>query len=184
MVLAWPATAASRPRLAAEPFRLGIASGSPTAGSVVLWTRLMDASGGPVLHPAPAAVRWEIADDDQFSRLPGRGEVQALPELAKSVHADGVGLDSDGWYFYRFIAGGIASPVGCTRSVSAPDAAPQQLRLAHASCQRWEHGNFSAYRHIWEENLDAVLFPGDYIDQYDSLATFAVQVGRPQLERA
>ena len=45
-----------------------------------------------------------------------------------------------------------------------PQAA--RLRIAYASCQRWEHGYFSAYRHMREENLDAVLFLGDYIYEY------------------
>jgi alkaline phosphatase D len=40
------------------------------------------------------------------------------------------------------------------------------LRLAYASCQRWEHGYYSAYRHMQDENLDAVVFLGDYIYEY------------------
>ena len=119
---------------------------------------------------ASVPVRWEVAHDEQFSRIAQRGEVQALPELAHSVHAEVWGLDSDRWYFYRFIAGGAASPVGRTHTLPAPDAVVQKLRIAYASCQRWEHGYFSAYRHMREENLDAVLFLGDYIYEYPNAA--------------
>ena len=58
------------------------------------------------------------------------------------------------------------SPTGRTRTFPAPDAIVQQLRLGLASCQRWEHGYYSAYRHMRSENLDAVLFVGDYIYEY------------------
>jgi alkaline phosphatase D len=172
--LAWPCSGWSQPRFAADPFTLGVASGSPGADSVVLWTRLM----GPAAERAARSavpVRWEVAHDEQFSRIAQRGEVQAVAELAHSVHAEVAGLDSDRWYFYRFIAGGTASPVGRTRTLPAPCAEVQKLRLAYASCQRWEHGYFSAYRHMREENLDAVLFLGDYVYEYPN-AAHAVRV--------
>ena len=157
-------------RFAADPFALGIASGSPAADSVVLWTRLLAAAGAAELGPAPIAVRWEMAHDRAFSRIAQSGEVHALAELAHSVHAQATGLQSDRWYFYRFIAGGAVSPVGRTRTLPAPEAAVGKLRLAYASCQRWEHGFFSAYRHMREEDLDAVLFLGDYIYEYPNAA--------------
>ncbi|MDQ6881024.1 MAG: alkaline phosphatase D family protein, partial [Pseudomonadota bacterium] len=167
--LAWPRWSGSQGP-ARDPFALGVASGSPAADSVVLWTRLMAESGVARLDPAPVAVRWEVAHDEQFSQLMRRGEAQALPELAHSVHVEVPGLESDRWYFYRFIAGGVASPVGRTRTLPAADAVVGKLRLAYASCQRWEHGYFSAYRHMREENLDAVLFLGDYIYEYPGAA--------------
>lgn len=124
-----------------------------------------EAAAGP-----PVPVRWEVAHDEQFSRVVQRGEVVAPPELAHSVHAEVSGLDSDRWYFYRFIAAEAASPVGRTRTLPAAQAQVQKLRLAYASCQRWEHGYFSAYRHMREENLDAVVFLGDYIYEYPNAA--------------
>lgn len=167
-VLAWPSGAQTR--FASDPFQLGVASGSPAADSVVLWTRLLGPHDGSGLAQAPVPMRWEVAHDEQFTRMVRCGDSQALPELAYSVHAEVSGLDSDRWYFYRFIAGGAASPVGRTRTLPAPEAAMQKLRLAYASCQRWEHGYFSAYRHMREENLDAVVFLGDYVYEYPGAA--------------
>ena len=76
------------------------------------------------------------------------------------------GLEPDRWYFYRFAAGDAASATGRTRTFPAPDAMVARLRLAYASCQRWEHGYYSAYRHMRAEELDLVLFLGDYIYEY------------------
>jgi alkaline phosphatase D len=51
--------------------------------------------------------------------------------------------------------------------------------LAYASCQRWEHGYYSAYRHMRAEEVDVVMFLGDYIYEYPN-ATAAVR-GFPSL---
>ncbi|MES3003946.1 MAG: alkaline phosphatase D family protein [Pseudomonadota bacterium] len=153
-------------RFTSDPFALGVASGSPLHDSVVLWTRLVS----PALGNDAVTVQWEVAHDEAFSRIAQRGQAQALAELAHSVHAEVGGLEPDRWYFYRFIAGGVTSPVGRTRTFPAPDAMVQSLRFAYASCQRWEHGYFSAYRHMREEKLDAVIFLGDYIYEYAGAA--------------
>jgi alkaline phosphatase D len=160
-----PRTSLGQPRFGANPFALGIASGSPLHDSVVLWTRLAG-SDARELGTDSVTVRWEIAHDEQFARIVQSGQTQALPELAHSVHVEVSGLEPDRWYFYRFMAGDAVSATGRTRTFPAPDAPLQKLRLAYASCQRWEHGYFSAYRHMREENLDAVLFLGDYIYEY------------------
>src|SRR5450759_3675336 len=67
------------------------------------------------------------------------------------------------WYWYRFIAGGAASPVGRLRTAPAAGASPARLRFAFASCQQYEQGWFSAYRHMLGDDLDLVVFLGDYI---------------------
>jgi len=160
-----PRSGWSQPKLSSNPFTLGVASGSPLHDSVVLWTRLM----GDL--PAQAiTVRWEVADDDKFSRIVQRGQQQAVPEFAHSVHAEVGGLAPDRWYFYRFMVGDAVSTVGRTRTLPAPDAVASRLRLAYASCQRWEHGYFSAYDHMVKEDLDLVFFLGDYIYEYPGAA--------------
>lgn len=170
-VLWLPRSSWSQPRLHGDPFALGVASGSPAHDSVVLWTRLL------LAEPLRSALtlRWEVAHDEGFRRIARRGQVQALPELAHAVHAEVTGLAPDRWYFYRFMAGEAVSPVGRTRTFPVPDANPARLRLGYASCQRWEHGYYSAWRHMRAENLDAVLFLGDYIYEYPG----AVNAVRP-----
>jgi alkaline phosphatase D len=100
-----PRSAWSQPRFAGSPFGLGVASGSPTHDSVVLWTRLIAPGLPQNLGKDPVTVRWEIAHDEPFARVAQRGQAQALAELAHSVHVEVAGLEPDRWYFYRFMVG-------------------------------------------------------------------------------
>jgi alkaline phosphatase D len=160
---AWgPRSAFSQPRLRDDPFTLGVASGAPGSSTVVLWTRLT----GDGLGRDTVPVRWEIAHDEAFQRIAQHGVAPAPAELAHSVHVEAHGLEPDRWYFYRFAAGGWRSPIGRTRTLPAPDAMVARLRVAYASCQRWEHGYFGAYRQLRADQPDLVLFLGDYIYEY------------------
>lgn len=157
--------ARSQSRLSSYPFVYGVASGSPDASSVVLWTRLA-ADALLLEHQGTVSVRWELAPDAQFRRVLQHGQATASADLGFSVHVEVQGLQSDRWYHYRFMVGDAVSATGRTRTFPAPGAKAARLRLAYASCQRWEHGYYSAYRHMRDENLDAVMFLGDYIYEY------------------
>ncbi len=166
--------AAAQARIRSNPFTLGVASGSPLADGVVLWTRLLPNGLFSLLGNETATVRWEVAHDDQFKQIVQQGQATAAPELAHSVHVEVAGLAADRWYFYRFHAGQgteiFTSPVGRTRTAPAADAVVGKLRLAYASCQRWEHGYYSAYRHLVQDQPDLVMFLGDYIYEYAGAA--------------
>jgi alkaline phosphatase D len=152
------------PRFQSYPFTLGVASGDPLPDGVVLWTRLAPeplAGGG--MAPEPFRVRWEIATDERFDRIVRKGKSTAHPEFAHSVHAEVEGLDSNRVYWYRFLAGGEVSPVGRTRTAPAADSRPSRLNLGLASGQNYEHGYFTAFRHLADEDLDLVIHVGDYI---------------------
>ena len=162
-----PRSARGQTRFETNPFSLGVASGSPTATSIVLWTRLaLPGLFGSRLGDDPVTVRWEMAHDEAFSRPVQSGQAIASAALAHSVHVEVGGLDPDRWYWYRFMAGDAVSQSGRTRTFPAPDAPAARLRLAYASCQRWEHGYYGAYRHMRQEDVDAVVFLGDYIYEY------------------
>ena len=156
-----------RPRFADDPFQLGVAAGDPTADGGVLWTRLaprsLEPEGGMAGLRVP--VDWQVAEDEAFARVAQRGRATAVPELGYAVHADVRGLRPDRWYFYRFTAGDATSPVGRLRTVPAEGAATP-LRFAVASCQHWEQGLFTAYRHLAAEDFDLVAHLGDYIYEY------------------
>jgi len=155
---ALPARAQPQPRFEEYPFALGVASGYPRPDGMVLWTRL---SGRP--GPAAIPVRWEIASDEAMRSIVATGTAEAQPAWAHSVHVEARGLAPDRWYWYRFLAGGAASPVGRTRTAPAEGANPARLRFAFASCQHFEHGYFTAYKHMVADDLDLVVFLGDYI---------------------
>lgn len=152
------ARAADTPR-----FALGIASGHPKPDRLVLWTRL---SGADL--PDQVDVRWELAHDEAFTKIAASGTEQAEATWAHSVHAEPQGLQPARWYWYRFTALGQQSAVGRTRTAPAADAEVDTLRFAIASCQRWDHGHYAAWRHLATQELDLVLFLGDYIYEYAS----------------
>jgi len=157
-----PSLARADTPLAADPFGLGVASGRPTATSVVLWTRLL-ADDPTVPLGAPVAVDWTIAEDERMQKPVRSGRATAEAAWAHSVHVDVEGLRPNRFYWYRFTVAGKQSPVARTRT--APDVAERvkALSFSFASCQQYEQGYYAAQRHMAAEELNAVLFLGDYI---------------------
>src|SRR5690606_27426232 len=135
-------------------FTLGVASGDPMPDSVVLWTRLApDPLNGGGMPPRDIPVRWEVAADEGFRRVIQSGTAYARSDFAHSVHVEVSGLQPDRHYYYRFKAGSELSPVGRTKTLPAPNAAVPVLSFAFASCQHYEHGYYTAYRRMAEEDL-------------------------------
>ena len=137
---------------------------------MVLWTRLApsphDEDGHGGMPPRRVDVRWEVAHDEGFTRVVARGTAPAYPELGHSVHVEVSGLAPARRYFYRFKAGADTSPVGRTQTVPERGRAVRELTFAFASCQQYEHGHYTAYQHMADEDLDLVVHLGDYIYEY------------------
>jgi alkaline phosphatase D len=158
---------------AGDPFSVGVAAGSPHSDGFVLWTRLApeplsdtaESSDGMSGEAVP--VTYEIADDSSMRRIVQQGEALADPRFGYSVHAEVSGLQPGRPYWYRFITGEATSRVG--RAITAPAAGTplEGLRFGFVSCANYEHGYFSAYRHLSDDNPDIALFLGDYI--YDQI---------------
>jgi alkaline phosphatase D len=152
------------PKFAADPFQLGVASGDPTPSGAILWTRLapnpLDERGG--MGDERPVVRWEVAEDESFTRIARRGQATATPELAHSIHISVDGLRADRWYFYRFVSGDAVSDVGRLRT-APPDNAEASLRFAFASCQHYEQGLYTSLQHLAAEDIDLAVHLGDYI---------------------
>lgn len=156
-----------------SPFALGVASGSPRADGVVLWTRLLideadrragansGAANGSVTDPM--TVRWELFADDAMRQVVRQGQVVTDATRGHSVHVPLRDLPAGRDFWYRFTCGDATSAVGRTRTAPAADAPVQRLRLALASCQHFEQGQYIAHRDMAEQSLDFVLFVGDYI---------------------
>lgn len=147
-----------------NPFTLGVASGDPVADGFVLWTRLAPdplTGGGAGADSIPVA--YEVARDPRFLNIVARGQTLAAPELGHSVHVNVASLDPDRWYYYRFIAGGAASPIGRTRTFPAIGSTKDRFRFAFASCQHYMQGHFTAYNAMMDDDLDLIIHLGDYI---------------------
>ncbi|MFE0519578.1 alkaline phosphatase D family protein [Streptomyces sp. NPDC058954] len=153
-------------------FSLGVASGDPLPDGIVLWTRLApDPLNGGGMPEEVVPVQWEIAEDERFRKTARRGVAQARPEYGHSVHVDVRGLRPDRSYWYRFRVGGQISPPGRTRTAPHPRGKGGSLRIALASCQNWQHGYFTPYADMLDQDPDFVLFVGDYI--YESTPSSA-----------
>ncbi len=155
-----------------NPFALGVASGDPQPDGVVLWTRVARAALEEIgAHTRPISVSWEVAADDAFRNVLRRGVVQARPELGHSVHAEITGLEPARTYFYRFHTGDTVSPTGKTRTAPPVAANPESLRFAFVSCQHYEQGYFTAFKHLAAEELELLIHLGDYIYEKQSTTT-------------
>ncbi|MBM3725054.1 MAG: alkaline phosphatase [Acidobacteria bacterium] len=149
------------PSFTANPFALGVASGDPAPDGAVLWTRLIpDPAREAAWQRERVSVRYRVSTDEAMKRIVRQGSATAAPELGHSVHVELRGLEPGRHYWYQFDAAGSESPVGRTRT--AP-VSSDRLRFAFASCQHWESGYYTAYRHMAEEDLDLVVHLGDYV---------------------
>lgn len=139
-------------------FQHGVASGDPWPASVILWTRLSEATASTML-------RWEVSETPDFAVLVTSGMIEAHADRDFTAKVEATGLQPGTTYYYRFVFGAIQSPIGRTRT--APEGEIDRLRFAVCSCASYAHGFFHGYRRIAERaDLDAVIFLGDYIYEY------------------
>ncbi len=159
--------ASARQAAAALPvgdlFPLGVASGDPTSTGVIIWTRLLAADPGDPLPAGDVAVDWEVATDEAFATVAASGTAPGVAALAHSVHVDVSGLQPDTAYWYRFTADGRTSAVGRSRTFPGAGTHPVRTRFVLASCQNWVDGYYTAHAGIAAEDIDFVVFVGDYI---------------------
>jgi alkaline phosphatase D len=147
-------------RACAYPFTLGVASGSPRDDGMVLWTRLAPEplKGGGM--SGPAEVRWRLCADEGMTKVVRQGVVMTGDDVGHSVHIVITGLQAGRDYFYQFHYADADSPIGRTRTTSPTVTT---AKLAHASCQSYESGYFTAYKDMAEWMPDCVIHVGDYI---------------------
>ncbi len=151
------------PRWQADPFALGVASGQPRPDGVVFWTRLVFSPADMAQQALPQRVRCEVFADEALRQPVRQWEVETDARRGHSVHVVAGGLQPGTRYWYRFVCGDAASPVGRTRTAPHAGERVGLLRIAQASCQHYEQGWYAAHREIAQRELDFVLFLGDYI---------------------
>ncbi|MGX7951307.1 alkaline phosphatase D family protein [Tsuneonella sp. HG249] len=138
----------------------GVASGEPSATSVLLWTRFAGSR--------PAKLRFELSEDAGFGKVSAGGQVTATPERDWCAKAVARGLKPGNWYHYRFIApDGSKSVVGRTRTL--PEGRADRFRMAVFSCSNLGFGYFNGYAHAAAaDEFDLAVHLGDYLYEYDS----------------
>jgi len=141
-------------------FLHGVASGDPTAESVILWTRVTPSN----LSERPRG-EWVVARDAALRDVVVAGDFATSGERDWTVKIDASGLEADGWYWYGFRVGDAESPVGRTRTL--PRGRAEAMRIAVFSCSNLPFGYFNSYgTAAARDDLDLALHLGDYIYEY------------------
>jgi alkaline phosphatase D len=151
-------------------FPQSVASGDPRALSVVLWTRVVD----PERPDADIALTLVVARDEAFEhRVLEKAGLVASAANDHTLQVKVTRLEPRTRYYYRFIVEKegqrLGSPVGRTRTAPASGTnAP--VRFAVANCQDFRGRYYNSWQRLLQldEDLDFVLFVGDYIYEADS----------------
>lgn len=171
-------------------FEHGVASGDPTADSVIIWTAITPASAS--IDWVPVSLSYVISaeklgDTEVDAALKNPARVQKLASfLAHRARDFTVKIDlgnvaayaevtfSEGairrlpaghFVYYRFQSGSQTSRIGRARTMSLAPVA--QARFAVASCANLPAGFFSVYELInQQDDLDFVVHLGDYLYEY------------------
>lgn len=147
-------------------FPQGVASGDPTADSVILWTRRP-----PVKDNFTKKLIVEISTTPDFKKILAGGTADIGADSDWTCRFLVTDLKPNRAYWYRFVDDrGFASRTG--RTLTAPsDDSDTPVRFAFVSCQCPNEGAMNAYRKmIFEDEarpedkrLNFVLHLGDFI---------------------
>jgi alkaline phosphatase D len=162
--------------VALKPFYHGVASGDPLADRVIIWTRVTPEQDQTING------NYVMATDTALKNVVKTGTFSTDITKDYTVKLDVLGLSANTTYYYAFTALGKRSMIGRTKTTPSVLAAnlTDILKFAAVSCTNYEGGYFSSYGRIAERNdLNAVLFLGDYIYEYE-----AGRYGNPQFTDA
>jgi alkaline phosphatase D len=139
-------------------FAHGVAAGFPTDKAITLWTRVSNLERTSLLT-------LEVASDKHFKKVVTQKQVKAKKNDDFTVHERIGGLTAGSEYFYRFETKRKESRVGRFRTLPPADS-KDPLKLAYFSCQDYEAGYYNAHAALAKEDLDLVIFLGDYVYEH------------------
>ena len=146
---------------ASEYFPQSVASGDPTADSVVLWTRVVSAT-----EEEPKLLLLEMATDESFSNIVVSRQVEAWADNDYCAKVKVSGLSPYTTYYYRFTyQGAQRSRTGRTKTAPTPGM-DVPVRFAVVYCQDYVGRYYNAYMKLLldhDEDVDFVVHLGDYI---------------------
>jgi alkaline phosphatase D len=137
-------------------FNYSVASGDADTNSVIIWTKL-DAY-------SKAEVIYEISEDSLFNKIIKSGKVITDSSRDWTIKVLIDGLESGKTYFYRFKYKDKYSPVGKTKTLPKET---NHFRIALLSCQHFSENYFWAYKYLADDNVDIILFLGDFIYEFN-----------------
>lgn len=147
-------------------FPQGVASGDPTANSVILWTRRP-----PLKDSIAKKLVVEISTTPEFKKILAGGTANISEESDWTCRFWAKDLKPNREYWYRFIdEHGFASRIGRTMTAPSNDS-DTPVRFAFVSCQCPNEAGLNAYRKMIfedeakskDQQLNFVLHLGDFI---------------------
>ena len=171
--LALPTIATQAASAAKTRFDHGVASGDPSVGGAILWTR---ATPVDPAHASDIALTWHVAETEGAKPIRS-GTVRARAARDYTAKVEATGLQPGREYHYWFdAADGTPSPIGRFRTL--PKGKVADVVMAVVSCQLYAGGLFNAYDAIGKlDRLDAVLHLGDYIYEY-GVDGYGAEIGK------
>jgi len=163
-----------------EYFPQSVASGDPTADSVVLWTRVVGPNGG-----IPTRVNLTVATDMAMTDVVVFRVIDVDTEYdgVVKVKVDGLMPYHDYWYQFT-LPGKSTSPVGRTRTAPMPDSA-QPVRFAIVYCQDYIGRYYNTYLKMLldhDEDIDFIVHLGDYVYETTGDPTFQDPTSERKIE--
>ncbi len=154
------------PDLETDNFFEGVASFDPTDTSIILWTRYTPTA--KLSQAQGIKLNWQIATDEDFSKVVRSGEVIASSAQDYTVAIDVQELPSNSKFYYRFfdLVTEKTSVTGETITLPATGDAIANVKLAVCSCANFAAGLFNVYGAMAKSDADVIVHLGDYIYEY------------------
>jgi alkaline phosphatase D len=151
----------------ATTFPQSVASGDPNPNGVVIWTRVNPQS---IKAAGTNTVAWQIGTDPFFGDgsilLEGTATVTDATDNTISLPIQNSVLTPFTIYYYRFIFDTVSTRTGRFKTMPLPGDTLAQLKVGYVVCQDYSNGFYNAYGYLAQEDVDVIVFLGDYIYEY------------------
>ncbi|MBW4641703.1 MAG: alkaline phosphatase D family protein [Goleter apudmare HA4340-LM2] len=140
-------------------FPQSVSSGDPQTYGITLWTRI-------IAQSKIAKVAFEVASDSAFRQvvLQGLANTNSDCDYTVKVPLKSTVLKPYTTFYYRFIFNQTVSHVGRFKTLPSPeDQTLDRIKFAYINCHDYINGYYNAYDFLAKENIDFVIFLGDYI---------------------
>jgi alkaline phosphatase D len=151
----------------AATFPQSIASGDPNPNGAVIWTRVDPAA---INRAGTDTIAWQIGTTPDFDGnsvlLAGTATIAAGVDHTVSLPIQNTILQPFTNYYYRFIFNGVSTNPGRLKTLPLPGDTLKTLKVGFVVCQDYSNGFYNAYGFLAQEDVDVVVFLGDYIYEY------------------
>ena len=156
-------------------FPQSIASGDPSPSGIVLWTRINPD------YIQDKKVKYQIAEDKDFNNIVVEGyeDINTDGNHTVKVFIDNQ-LNSWRTYYYRFIYQNTTSKVGRFKTLPEENQNIQEIKFVYLSCQDYANGYYTSYPHVVNEDIDFIVWLGDYIyEEYEDPDSIVREINLP-----